>query len=348
MDAIRVFVPTFRRASLLARALASLRAQSFGDWIGYVHNDAPDDPAPGRLVASFGDTRLRLIAHERNLGPVATFNRGFQESAGQEPFFAVLEDDNTWDPRFLETLHTALLRHPDASLAWCNQRIWFEGADGVWTDSGASVHPEPADDGSNVPPADAAQRVEWGDYRQATGALTANGAMLLRRNGPETLVTPDIPFTGMEAFRERLLPSPFLFLPHSLATYSRTRTTARAADGHAWGAVQTLLLGSFVRHAAMDAHDRKAFWRHLRSQRPPPTNLALHAAWSCEGCGALLADANPGDWLRYAKTWLGRPAGAWAGVRARARHPDWWAASNDATARRFSESSVRSGRKPAI
>ena len=43
MTAIRVYLLTCRRPELLRRALRSLVAQTFTDWVCEVHNDAPDD-----------------------------------------------------------------------------------------------------------------------------------------------------------------------------------------------------------------------------------------------------------------------------------------------------------------
>ena len=48
---MRVYLPTCRRPQLLPRALTSLRAQTCPDWVCELHNDAPDDPGPARLVA---------------------------------------------------------------------------------------------------------------------------------------------------------------------------------------------------------------------------------------------------------------------------------------------------------
>jgi len=59
MATIRVFVPTHRRARMLERALASLRAQTFRDWVCEVHNDAPDDDAP------HGHLQSHLPGHPR-------------------------------------------------------------------------------------------------------------------------------------------------------------------------------------------------------------------------------------------------------------------------------------------
>lgn len=335
MARVRVFIPTYRRGALLRRALESLRRQTWQDWEGVIHNDDPHDPAPGALVASLQDPRLRLHQHPSNLGPVETFNLGFTESMTGASYFSLLEDDNTWYPNFLDTMVGVLERFPHASLAWCNQRIWQESPSGEWEDTGTRVHPEGHSlDGS---PLTEPEVVPWGHFSQAMGARMANGAMVMRVLS-RSLRTPAIPFTGMEAVRERAIPHPLLYVPQTLATYSRTHKTARSRDGHTWGALQTLLLGTYYRHARLTPENRVHFWNYLRSQTPPPTNLALHAAFSCPGCSSLLRGARGGDWLRYLKTWIGRPRGAWTCVRARVRYPEWWHVLDQITAERFTES----------
>lgn len=331
MPRVHVFIPTFRRGPLLQRALRSLCAQTFTDWSACVHNDDPTDPEPARIVASFADPRLRLVTHITNLGAVRAFNRGLGEAPPSVDYVSILEDDATWDPPFLATLKDALDRTPAANLVWCNQRIAVESPDGHCTDTGLWVHPrEPQDDGRP-------RLIPWGDLRQATGALMANGAMLLRRASLPAPTPADLPFTGMEAVRERLVRHPLLFIPEPLATFTRTQTSARDADGRRWGEIQALLLATFVRHAEMDTTAVDAFWDHLRRQAPPPTNLAFHAALSDPACRHLLAGARFADWMRYFKTWIGRPGGAWACLRARSRHPGWWTALDTATFERFAE-----------
>ena len=102
MATVRIFLPTHRRPQLLPRAIASLRAQTFPDWICELHNDDPADPAPAQLVAQLADPRISLVTHERNLGGTAAFNQFFR--ATTEPFYSMLEDDNWWEPTFLQVM----------------------------------------------------------------------------------------------------------------------------------------------------------------------------------------------------------------------------------------------------
>jgi hypothetical protein len=328
---IRVGVTTFQRPAMLARALASLRAQTHHDWIATVYNDDPDDLSPARLVVELGDSRIACITTPARLGPVRAFNAAYTE--GNEPYFALLEDDNTWDPDFLARLHTTLAAHPSSAAIGCHQRIMEESSDGTWRETGTTVR------ATSVPTSSPSlHTLEWGVHALATGATLSNGALLVRRSLAPSLVTPeDLPFAGVEAVRQRLLPHPLLYLPETLASFAQTRTTARAGDGHRWGALQTLLLATFVRHARLSPPALRRLWNHWRRQTPAPTHLALHAGLSCPGCRHLLAHARVTDWLRFARTVIGRPAGAWACLRARKHHAEWWSQLDRSTALRFAE-----------
>jgi glycosyltransferase involved in cell wall biosynthesis len=323
---IRVFVTTYRRPHLLRRALDSLRAQTFQDWVGEVHNDAPDDPVPGEIVRSAGDSRLHYRPHPANLGAVATFNQVFQGCA--EPYTSLLEDDNWWEPGFLATLLEILQPRPRVPMVWCNQRVWAERADGTWRDTGACVNPAES----------APRSVPWGGFRQALGAHHSNGAMLLRTRPDKSFQTPpDLPFSGMEAFRERLLPHPLFYTPEPLGHFALTLATARKHDRASWSAFQTVLLATYVRHARLDAAGRAALLAFYRAHQPPPSNVFIQAALVCRECRPFLAQMKPAEWLRYARGFARRPAAGWQALRVRTRRPEWWRRLDQATAERFAE-----------
>ena len=102
MSLVRIFLPTYARPQLLQRALASLCAQTFIDWVAEVHNDLPDDPAPAKIVDEPNDSRITSVEHAQNLGGTATFNLFSLPSS--EPYYSLLEDDNWWEPEFLERM----------------------------------------------------------------------------------------------------------------------------------------------------------------------------------------------------------------------------------------------------
>lgn len=331
MAVIRVFLPTCRRPSLLPRALASLRAQTFTDWICEVHNDAPEDEVPRRLVAETGDPRIHYHHHERNWGPVATFNHAF--AGGPESFLSLLEDDNWWEPDFLATALAALEHHPQAVATWANLRLWREEADGGWTDTGQTIWTFPPD-----APLPAPRLLHWPQPLQCFDGLHSNGAMLVRAEASRAALVPaDLPFAVIEPARERLLPGGWLLLPQVLGHFALTRQTARDRDRSAWTRAQLLVAGSYFAAVRPDSSERRKLWAELRRQTPPATGLLFHLALTGQGPLTLLRHATPKDWLRFLAGAVRRPRTLARGLRFRHRHPQAWQAMREGARERTAE-----------
>ena len=99
-----VVIPVFNRAASLARAIESVRAQTFQDFeIVVVDDGSADDP---RAVAdSFADPRLRYF-RQTNAGGGAARNHGIDEARGE--FIAFLDSDDVFLPRHLASMHRLL------------------------------------------------------------------------------------------------------------------------------------------------------------------------------------------------------------------------------------------------
>ena len=325
MTLARIFLPTFQRPRLLERAIASLRAQTMPDWICEVHNDAPHDSAPEELLRRLGDRRLVYCRHERNLGGTATFNLFFRATA--EPFYAMLEDDNAWEPAFLSRMIAVAGAHPEATVFWCNQSIWDEDANGDVLDAARTARP--------LEPGEQPRRVAWGQPAQIFGALHAHGAALFRSRAGDDFTTPAVPIALVEAFRERLFPYPLVYMPEPLAQFTRTRQTARSEDRGEWAITQTMLAATFLKHAAYDDTQLAALWQEARSRQPPATGTLLLASYVEPACRALRRHARPIDWIRMLRGLVRRPALFSQVMASRRRRADWWQFLDAATAARF-------------
>ena len=324
-----MFLPTYRRANLLSRAINSLLTQTVTDWVCEVHNDAPQDNFPSELVRHIADPRIHLVQHTQNLGAIETFNRFYQPTA--EPFYALLEDDNTWEPSFLATMLATLDAHPEATLAWCNQRIDREEFDG-------SVHA--TDKFANpLERTNSVRLFAWSHPRQVMGALHANGAMLLRSRSGEFYPTPKIPFGCVEAFRERMFRHPLVYVTQPLATFTITVQTARQHDLGEWGAARVALAATFVKHAQLDAVGLAQLCAHHREQSPPTTDTLIAAAFACPEAWPLFRFFRFIDWFRFMKSSLRHPCATWRALSVRARHPNWWDLLDRQTSLRFREAS---------
>src|ERR1700733_321733 len=132
-SSITVYVITFRRANLLRRALASVIAQSYQNWRGFVINDDPADAEVGRVVGELADQRISIFKPIQNRGPTANLKIAFESTSSD--FISVLEDDNWWEPDFLAEMIGVLTSHGEADRAVANERIWRESANGSWVDT---------------------------------------------------------------------------------------------------------------------------------------------------------------------------------------------------------------------
>ena len=99
MPAVSVIVPTHNRASLLRRAIDSVRRQTVGDFEIIVVDDASSDDTAG-VVRGYGDPRIRYIKLPGNGGVASTRNAGIAAAAGD--FIALLDDDDEWLPEKLQ------------------------------------------------------------------------------------------------------------------------------------------------------------------------------------------------------------------------------------------------------
>lgn len=326
MARVRIYLPTYRRPTMLPRALASLRAQTCSDWVCEVHNDAPDDPTPGKLLASIGDARISLVTHDRNLGGTATFNLFFQPV--HEPFTSILEDDNWWEPDFLTTMLATAGAHPAVSVFWANMHIAEELPDGSFRSTGRTIWPVTAEP---------VRTFAWGDARQVCGALHSNGAALYR-TGPDAIhLTPEVPFAVIEPFRERQFPHPLVLVTRPLATFSHTRQTARSRDAMEWGETQAMLAATFLASSPWSDIQVQHLWAEAREQRPPGTTNFILAAIAHPPCRRILRYARWRDWWIALRGLARRPRLYFRLRRSRRFHADWWDYLQVHTARRWHE-----------
>lgn len=100
VPAISVVIPTCGRSNLLARALSSVRAQSFEDWECVVVNDAPAARASvDALLLGLADVRISACHNATNKGVAAARNAGIARTSGR--YLAFLDDDDYWLPDHL-------------------------------------------------------------------------------------------------------------------------------------------------------------------------------------------------------------------------------------------------------
>jgi glycosyltransferase involved in cell wall biosynthesis len=96
---VSVIIPTIKRPLDVCNAIASVRAQTYQNFEIIVVTDGPD-PHTAAAIKALHDDRIKVISHERNLGPGAARNTGIRAATGF--WVAFLDDDDKWLPRKLE------------------------------------------------------------------------------------------------------------------------------------------------------------------------------------------------------------------------------------------------------
>ncbi|MEL7077638.1 MAG: glycosyltransferase [Cyanobacteria bacterium J06648_1] len=102
---VSVVIPTYNRADLLRRAIASIVAQSYRHWEVIIVDDASQEDI-AQVVEQINDSRLRYIRHASNLGGSEARNTGISHAQGE--FVAFLDSDDVWLPHKLESQLAAL------------------------------------------------------------------------------------------------------------------------------------------------------------------------------------------------------------------------------------------------
>jgi len=92
---ISVIMAVYNGAALLPETIASLQAQTFGDWELIAVDDCSKDNSVD-VLKSFRDARIRVIESSRNGGPVVARNRAFGEARGA--YVAALDQDDVCLP----------------------------------------------------------------------------------------------------------------------------------------------------------------------------------------------------------------------------------------------------------
>ena len=92
---VSVIMAAYNGAALIPETIASLTAQTFGDFELVVVDDCSTDDTLA-LLRSYHDPRIRVIAAETNQGPVRTRNRAFAEARGR--YIAALDQDDQCPP----------------------------------------------------------------------------------------------------------------------------------------------------------------------------------------------------------------------------------------------------------
>lgn len=131
---VSVILTVFGRIEYLDDAIRSVLSQEFESFELIVTDDA-NDPRVQELCRQHGDARLRYRANPSNLGTALNVRAALESSVGK--YAAILNDDDSWDPQFLNHLVPVLESNPEAAVAFSDH--WL-------TDPLGAVDPRASDD----------------------------------------------------------------------------------------------------------------------------------------------------------------------------------------------------------
>jgi glycosyltransferase involved in cell wall biosynthesis len=120
---VSILMPTYKQASFIRRALASLSAQSLLDWELIMVNDGSPDETHALVEPYLVDPRIRYYRMDINRGLGAALN--FALAQAQAPLIAYLPSDDVYYSEHIQTLVTCLEEHPGAVAAYSGVRYHY-------------------------------------------------------------------------------------------------------------------------------------------------------------------------------------------------------------------------------
>jgi len=110
---VSVLLPVYNGGDLVSTAIDSVLAQTFTDFELLLIDDCSTDDSAAAICA-YDDPRIRLLRNERNVGQVATLNRGLREV--RAPYVARLDQDDACLPHRLERQVALLDAEPEVAV----------------------------------------------------------------------------------------------------------------------------------------------------------------------------------------------------------------------------------------
>ncbi len=121
---VAIALPVYNGAAFLAEAIASVLAQSFGDFTLYILDNASVDSTEEicrQFVAE--DSRVRYGRNETNVGAAGNFNAGFELARGKHEYFKWMAHDDRIAPDYLNQTLRVLRTDSDCVLCHCTVEI---------------------------------------------------------------------------------------------------------------------------------------------------------------------------------------------------------------------------------
>ena len=127
---VAIVLRTKNRPLFLRRALGSIFAQTFSDFVVVVVNDAGEQTPVETVAKEFTDRangRIQVVHNAHSKGREAAMNTGV--SASESTYLSIHDDDDTWAPTFLDESVRHLESSADQAVA-VRTEVVYEHVDG--------------------------------------------------------------------------------------------------------------------------------------------------------------------------------------------------------------------------
>jgi glycosyltransferase involved in cell wall biosynthesis len=114
-------IPFYGSPAFLQRAIASVCAQTTGDWRAVVVDDCGPGADAREVVETFGDARVRYCRNDQNLGLAGNWNRCLELST--TTLVTLLHSDDELLPHYAETMLDAHANCPNAAAIFCATEV---------------------------------------------------------------------------------------------------------------------------------------------------------------------------------------------------------------------------------
>jgi len=109
---VSVITRTKNRPLLLARAVESVKSQTYAAIEHVIVNDGGDPDAVTQVLSRAGQSSSIVIHNPESVGMEAASNLGIRRATGE--YVVIHDDDDSWDPAFLSELMAFILAQPPA------------------------------------------------------------------------------------------------------------------------------------------------------------------------------------------------------------------------------------------
>jgi glycosyltransferase involved in cell wall biosynthesis len=120
---VTVIVTVYNRTQFLKQALQSVLDQTFCSFEAIVADDSCSD-AIQAISDSFQDSRIRYRANSATTGVALNLRAAMSEAQGK--YISILNDDDAWEPEFLEKLVAPLEQNQNRVLSFSDHWIMLE------------------------------------------------------------------------------------------------------------------------------------------------------------------------------------------------------------------------------